>query len=944
MTGDIVIATPRIEPRRAVDSAREPGWADSDVQTRNLRVLRSTDRASADDTSLDDVSRTESVDVKATGPLEAYPEPGTRVDGFAILSELGRGSMGRVYLARQSAPTERTVVLKVGPHLSSECQKLAKLQHANIVPVYSFHAWGSVQAVCMPYRGPVTLAHLVTRLRDESLPTLNGRALTTAIDRCRKERPVPVARGDAPTAAHTGAALARVRGLSFVDAVLTVVRQIVEGLRVAHAAGIVHGDLKPANVLLADDGTAQLIDFGVAIDDSDRTGPIRIGGTRPYMSPEQLRSFRNANRDFDSRSDLYAAGVVLYELLTGRYPYEYVPDSNPNALDWDISNRYRPPASVRAGNASVPPAVVSIVARCLAADVAHRYQAAVELREDLDRQLSQRPLRYAPNPSRPELVKKWVSRHRAILIATGGLGVAIAGSAAIAARDARNGLELTRLRVAEASDAFIEDVENAQFAFALAESDPASRVKAWDSARRALGRFDAGDDDQWYLRPTFASVPDDRVTDLRRRTSGLMTLLANDRVQTALRDPSADGRSQGMAEARLWNERAAATHPHADGGIAAGTQRIYLDRLANVSVETVRPAVAPVTSPDHPDDGVTVGRQLLAEGRYKEALSILTGAAKAEPKHYWPHFYAAVCRQHLGEFREAVGGYDICASLRPGYAGTEFNRGACRMRLGQYAEAEQDFGRALAARPDWADAAFQRAIAREAGKDYAGAVADLALAFERGYSPTNVYLARSRVYGRMGNRDAADRDARDGLRAVPTDERGWLARAQARLFRDPAAARADYDQCLALNPRNTIALQGLAHAIAVLGDDRAVVDVLTKLIAIDPTVSDAWSGRAVHRARLKDRDGAFDDAREALRLSDRPATKYQVAGVYATTARENPDDRREAFSLLDAALRGGFGFEHLATDPELDPLRADPEFTKTVDAARAFRAALKRVD
>ncbi|MBY0460005.1 MAG: hypothetical protein K2V38_22040, partial [Gemmataceae bacterium] len=120
---------------------------------------------------------------------DAFPRPGEFFEGFELLSELGRGAMGRVFLARQPAPALRVVVLKVGQHLSSECQKLAKLQHPNVVPVYSFHqAAGSRQAVCMPYRGPLTLAHVVARLRSADLQTFDGLTLTTVIEECRKVR------------------------------------------------------------------------------------------------------------------------------------------------------------------------------------------------------------------------------------------------------------------------------------------------------------------------------------------------------------------------------------------------------------------------------------------------------------------------------------------------------------------------------------------------------------------------------------------------------------------------------------------------------------------------------------------------------------------------------------------------------------------------------------
>jgi eukaryotic-like serine/threonine-protein kinase len=92
-------------------------------------------------------------------------------------------------------------------------------------------------------------------------------------------------------------------------------------------------------------------------------------------------------------------------------------------------------------------------------------------------------------------------------------------------------------------------------------------------------------------------------------------------------------------------------------------------------------------------------------------------------------------------------------------------------------------------------------------------------------------------------------------------------------------------------------------------------------------------------ARLGRREAAHADAREALQRDGGPANHYQVAGIYALTSRQNPDDRREAFRLLASALRQGYGFAHLKADRDLDPIRGQPEFSRIVEAALALRAA-----
>lgn len=875
--------------------------------------------------------------------LDPFPKAGGTFDGFEILTELGRGAMGRVFLAWQAAPTERVVVLKIGPHLSAECRKLAKLQHPNVVPVYSFHGGARVQAVCMPYRGPVTLAHLVARLRSENLLTVDGTALATAINECRESRQPTVAVGAPGAETLPRDPFSGLRGLAYVDAMLTVMRQVVEGLRAAHAERIVHCDLKPANVLIADDGTAQLLDFGIAYDKSEVAREQRLGGTRPYMSPEQLQSVATAELAYDERSDLYAVGVMLYELLTGRLPFgESLPGAD-GALR-EREQRFTPPPPVRSLNPGVPPAVTSIIATCLAPDVADRYQTASQLLEDLDRQLARRRLRFAPNPSRLELAAKWATRNRMLLAVLGVLSVVGAGSGAFALRDSRREAQLDRLELVAAGEPFAADADEAEFHFVVGDRDPVSRERAEAAARRALDRFGAGDDPEWHQRADFRALEAPRAAEYRQRAAGVMLLMANARASDATRTADAPKRAESLAGAADWNRRAEQAHPAAEECRAVWAQRGYLARLGGDPAAGERIARRAEALSPSAADLVLEGRQHLTEGRVQQAQKAFKAASEADPKNLWAAFYLGVTHQAQNQHREAVAFYDICLSLRPGFFGAHLNRGQARLRSGQLNEAEEDFDRALRGRPDWAAAHFERALVREARNRYADAIDDLNRALELGYTPTSVYLFRSRVYGRMDKPAEAARDFAEGVKVVPTDERGWLARAQVQLHRDPGAALADYDAALKLNPRLAHALQGKAHLLSRAGKNAEAAEVAGRLIELTPDAADAWAGRGVLRARLNDRDGALSDAREALRLTDAPVTKYQVAGIYALTSRTDPADRQEALSLLDTALRAGFGFEYLKDDKELDPIRTDAEFQRIVGAARAYRQALKKVD
>lgn len=891
-----------------------------------------------------------------------FPRPGDDFIGFDLLSELGRGGMGRVFLARQRALADRVVVIKVGHHLSSECQKLAKLQHPNIVPVYSFHQAGPMQVVCMPYRGSLTLAHLVDRLRHANLQTLDGKALTTVIDECRRGRERSVAipvdahselsdytgvvpESNAQTRDEARRLLRGLRGLNYVDAVLTIIRQVTDGLRLAHAEHIVHSDLKPANILMSDAGCPQLIDFGIAYETSNvATQELRIGGTRPYMSPEQLASLLSAKREYDERSDIYAVGVILFELLTGRFPFE--PNFNPlnSAIEIDRANRLTVVPRARSLNRKVPHAVDAIIRKCLAPKVEDRYQTATDLLDDLDRQLADKPLRYASNPSKLERSVKWATRNRLMLVAAGIIVVVGSVIGTFKQRDALRSEQVTRLQVAAAGESFAADVRDAEFNLGLADLGEAYRNRAWESARKALDHYKAWDNERWFDRPELRGLPSDRLAEYREQTAALMLLLANSQAHQAQRQTDEAARSEMLAQARSWNRRAEITHPDGEQFRAVWVQRAYFARLSGNHAEamSLQQKAAAITL--GADDALLEGRQLLAEGRYVGAREMLTLATQSDPRSFWAWFHLGACRAALGLDGEAAAAYDICIAREPDFFGTYFNRGQVRMRLGRYVEAEVDFAKAIELRSEWADPFLLRAMSREAQRNLKGAIADLNQALELGYTPTSVYLIRSRVYGRMMEKAASQRDLAEALKIEPTDERGWLARAQARLFSDPAAALADFDKAISLNPRLVTALQGRAHLLSRDGKNKEAAEALTKIIQINPDSADAWSGRGVLNARLNNRDAALADAREALRLSERPSTRYQVAGIYAMTSRTHPEDKHEALSLLDSALRNGFGFEYLEKDRELDPIRKDVEFKKTVDAARAYRDSLTKTN
>lgn len=328
-----------------------------------------------------------------TIPLQGdIPAVGSEILGYLLLAELGRGSFGRVFLARQLTCPGRLVVLKLADDVREETQILAQLRHPNIVPVDSVLQSGRFQAVCMPFLGATTLEHVLQRLKNSKQLPSSGEflqhCLKSSLELTERE---PVSKDRSAKASSPGLVLAPAQSFhrqGYVETVLWMGARLADGLAHAHTKGVVHRDLKPANILLSDSGQPMLLDFNLAQDIRSQRKEELVGGTLAYMAPEQIAAFRDGSVSADPRSDLYALGIVLTELLTGRHPFP-VKDNHPlRALDQAMAERQQAPPALCCFNAAVPPAVESILCRCLNPNPGQRYQSADELRKELERQNS----------------------------------------------------------------------------------------------------------------------------------------------------------------------------------------------------------------------------------------------------------------------------------------------------------------------------------------------------------------------------------------------------------------------------------------------------------------------------------------------------------------------------------------------------------------------------
>ncbi|MEZ5965479.1 MAG: serine/threonine-protein kinase [Planctomycetota bacterium] len=317
------------------------------------------------------------------------------LDDFRLLRELGRGGMGVVYEAEQISLGRRVAVKILPAHLAGdpdrrarfvrESRLAASLDHPGIAKVISAHADDDLLWFAMECIDGAPLDRVLSRVTDTRAALMTSRVLESVVHE------VTGRRGD--TAAGVLGDQRRPRmtwGASHVETVVGIGVQIADALQHAHVHGVVHRDVKPANIVLRGDGTAVLTDFGLAreLGGSALTITGDFLGTPSYSAPEQLTGNRAT---LDHRADIFALGVTLYELLTHRRPFEA--STTDEIRTRILSDEPQRPARV---NRQIPADLSSVLLMALEKDPNRRYQTAAAMAADLRAVVARRPVRARP--------------------------------------------------------------------------------------------------------------------------------------------------------------------------------------------------------------------------------------------------------------------------------------------------------------------------------------------------------------------------------------------------------------------------------------------------------------------------------------------------------------------------------------------------------------------
>lgn len=360
-------------------------------------------------------SSNEATVVHASPPLVLDSEgtllaDSTRIGDFVLVSKLGEGSFGQVFLARQVS-LGREVALKVsrppqsereGSSTSGETtdtsptdararnegQLLAGLEHDHIVKVYSEFTdkESGTCGLCLQYVPGADLGAIIRRVHEGGQLPESGTAILTALDATK--------RGEAPFDPAALRDREALTGDTFAQAVCRIGTRLAEALAFAHARGILHCDIKPGNILLTPYGRPMLADFNVAFDRAKRDAARGVGGTLGYMAPEQrAAAFGQAHGRVDERCDIYSLGLVLYELAVGK---RLPPAVNEDATD---------PLPAMEG---VPRELAAVIRRCIEPVPAKRYGTASELAKSLEAARQLLAARRALPPAVP--IARWITK------------------------------------------------------------------------------------------------------------------------------------------------------------------------------------------------------------------------------------------------------------------------------------------------------------------------------------------------------------------------------------------------------------------------------------------------------------------------------------------------------------------------------------------------------
>ena len=847
------------------------------------------------------------------------PEVGDEIGPFVLLRALGEGGFARVFLAEQADLDHRLVVVKVSTRITPEPRLLARARHSHIVEVlcHNLIEDGSLQLVCMPFLGGATLAAMLADRKRRGGRPRAGSDLLAELDR--------VAAPEYPTADLARSSREIIARLSYPKAVAWIVARLAEALDYAYSRGVLHGDVKPSNILLTAAGEPMLLDFNLAVGWRSPGGddlPGDVGGTLAYMAPERLRTVarpenavvpKAADRH---RADLYALGMVLLEALAGRTPDH--PRGSPRtprelASAFALSREQGVERLIRSCQVSMAPALRSILTRCLAPDSADRYNRASELAEDLDRWCNDRPLAFAQEPHWRFGLLRWARRRRlAVAAAALSLAVAVVSSLVV-----WSGAQTPLREKALAKLAHLwDDTESNVFPFRKFGHWRLAEIDTPEEAVHHLAHYNILGAGDWRARDEFRALPESERLELE-----IWLLEQSLRLGRSLgkRPDSPDDWRRGLEAL----ERVVALRPLG----SLETQRRLLRRQLALPEPSV--SSAPASWADPPPrwmEEYLLGVE--AEPlRAEDALVHYQNVLKERPESFWGHYRASAVAFRLGEAATAADHLAYCVDRRPENAVLRGQLAGCLYDVHRFDAALEQCNKALMLNPDQAESYRTRAFIRNRLGQGEGLKSDIQryelLTRHLGKIPAWRLRLDWMLFEQPDGAGAFDRDLAGSdlpqrlLTADPEDVDLRTAFAlQLEKSGRPEAALAEYDKILEISPDHLRSRYFRGGCFTRATRDEAEVDLsyllehprFEELLRESDLALRAFYYESSVLLQMGEGDRALQVALRGLDHADRFKNKeiqnelhYALARVYAVAAKSDPRLLQQAADHLGIA-------------------------------------------
>ncbi len=869
-----------------------------------------------------------------------FPEVGQTLCGFELRSELGRGSFGRVYIATETGLSNRRVVLKVSSQFPGEADLLAKLQHKNIVPIYSLHRHDPWHVVCMPLLGTATLGGLLQSIKQAGQVPASGVALIDTIRNCSSGTwPVTAKSPEEGNSAERSAersavnssepasidsqALNRLRekftSYSYAHGIVWIISQLADGLSHAHERNILHRDIKPANILLSDDGLPMLLDFNLAVESIGGQQKFGVfGGTPRYMAPEQLTEVITSRVQCDQRSDIYALGIIMFELLAMRSPFPDRSGVDRDVLQRMSSDRQVAPLLLQEQSRGITSGIQAIVGKCLEYSPENRYSSAQHLLEDLSCELNHQPLKHATGESLADRVRKWNRRHPRLSATT-----LVASAASVLLAFILTG--------------FVIQYQRATYL----------RAVQWISDAKAARTIAHG-----LIATSELPVP---------QIQSMISACNESLTYTEMIDKStlneAERREADHVAAQLWLLQARGEASLATQEVDSQKAELLLRsaiassaRAAELNSEQSRLAtvlkVALERSLPSSDSGRSIEKELrrqlqIESSQVQGAIESMKASLSTDAGNPWYWTNLAQLQLEINDRRAARTSLEVAVGLKSNLPWPSLMLGTMELDHNRFSEAKKLFDETLRLDPSSVAAYLNRAIAGIGLGDFQSALEDLNKIEKHAEENTRILFVRELVHRRLGNKVQAEQDLASGLALQPRDARSWNARGEAKLRVQPMDAEGaleDFRQASISSPHLRNSYENMATVLSeYLKRPEEAIQALDQAIQCDPQYALAWSGRSVVHARAGHVESAIADARRALELERTPIVCYQAASAFALVRRDRSDET-QALALLKETVRQNPALaEMMERDSDLIKIEDQQSLQQIIAAARQLK-------